>query len=66
MKTFACGDIVPGCRASFASDTEEELLAQVAAHAAQDHDIAQVSPALAEQVLLHVQHVPPPSGRAAH
>lgn len=45
MKRFRCGDVVPGCTASFAG-TEDEILGQVAAHAAHDHGISEVTPEL--------------------
>ena len=31
--TMACGDVIPGCPAIFEADTQEDLMAQVAAHA---------------------------------
>ena len=39
-KNIACGDVVPGCAFTATADTEEELVAQVAAHAAHDHGVA--------------------------
>lgn len=50
MKEFACGAVVPGCTATFAATSEEEILAQVAVHARVDHGIDQVGPELVEQV----------------
>ena len=35
--TLACGDVIPGCPATFTADTQEELMAQVAAHANSVH-----------------------------
>ena len=40
MKEFSCGDVVPGCGAQFRGDSDEDILAQVARHAAADHGIA--------------------------
>lgn len=37
MKRFACGDVVPGCDARFVCGSEDEVLVQVAAHAAEVH-----------------------------
>ena len=34
MKTFACGDVIPGCSASFSAPDEDGILAQVVGHAA--------------------------------
>jgi predicted small metal-binding protein len=50
MKTFACGDIVPGCTMTFTGPDEDAVLAQVAAHAAADHGLGTVPPELVEQV----------------
>lgn len=50
MKQFACGDVVPGCDATWVCSTEEEILANVAAHAAEAHGIVDVSDELVAQV----------------
>jgi len=50
MKEFSCGDVVPGCKARFRADTEEELLRQVAAHARDGHGLQQISPDLVKAV----------------
>jgi predicted small metal-binding protein len=50
MKRFACGDIVPGCDATFLSESDEELLAEVARHADHDHGMSEVPAAMVEQV----------------
>jgi predicted small metal-binding protein len=42
MKQFACGDVVPGCEARFIGGTDEEILAQVARHAAAAHGFEDV------------------------
>ena len=54
MKTFACGAVVPGCTATFAAETEEGLLEQVAAHAEAEHGLAEVPDELVRQVLANV------------
>lgn len=46
MKQFACGDVVPGCDATFLGVDEGAILSQVASHAARDHGLAEVSPEL--------------------
>ena len=56
MKKFACGDVVPGCTATFGCATEELVLEQVAAHAADAHGLTEVPPELAEQVRAHIVH----------
>jgi predicted small metal-binding protein len=54
MKTFACGSVVPGCVATFEAATEQEILAQVAAHARHDHGMDEVPPPVVEQVLANI------------
>jgi predicted small metal-binding protein len=50
VKHMACGRVVPGCAFEASAATEEELLRQVAAHAAHDHGIAEVTPELLAKV----------------
>lgn len=50
MKRFSCGDVVPSCTASFRDETVDGILVQVAAHARADHGLAEVPPALVDQV----------------
>ena len=47
-KHIAC--VVPGCQFKASAPTEEELMKKVAAHAAQDHGLAEVSAELAAKV----------------
>ncbi len=42
LKSFACGDVVPGCDATFVCDTEDEILSSVATHAAHSHGLTAV------------------------
>ena len=49
-KYIACAAIVPDCPFTASAATEEELLKAVAAHAAHDHGITEVSPELAAKV----------------
>ena len=51
MKQFACGDVVPGCEARFVCSSEEEILAEVAQHAASIHGMTEVPAELVEQVV---------------
>ncbi len=37
MKRFSCGDVVPDCDARFQGRSDDEVLEQVAAHAAEAH-----------------------------
>ena len=43
---IACASIVPDCPFTASAATEEELVKKVAAHAAHDHRIEEVSPEL--------------------
>ena len=42
--TLSCGDVMPGCAATFEAGSEDELLAQVAPHAAEVHGIDEMTP----------------------
>jgi predicted small metal-binding protein len=47
---LACGDVMPGCTARFESSDQDQLLAQVADHAAAEHGITEIAPEIAEAV----------------
>jgi predicted small metal-binding protein len=49
-KHIACGNVVPGCSFTASADTEEELMRQVAEHAAHAHGVTEVTPELAAKV----------------
>ncbi len=48
---LTCGDVMPGCTARFECTTEDLLLAQVAEHAAHEHQIATITPEIRRAVL---------------
>jgi predicted small metal-binding protein len=50
MKTFSCGDVVPGCNAKMSASDEAALMQQVQKHAKDAHGMNQVSPDLAAKV----------------
>lgn len=50
MKTFTCGEVVPGCSASFSSDSFEDLLQQISDHAANDHGVSPLPAEVIEKV----------------
>jgi predicted small metal-binding protein len=54
MKRFACGDVVPGCDATFVCDSEDDVLAQVAQHAADVHGMTEVPDTVVVQVREHI------------
>lgn len=41
---LACGDVMPGCAASFENADKSALLEEVAQHAAADHGIHETTP----------------------
>ena len=45
-----CADIVPECPYTASASTEEDLMQKVAAHAAHEHGVAEISPELAAKV----------------
>jgi len=47
---IACASIVPDCPFTASATTEEELMQKVAAHAAHDHGIKEVTPELVKKV----------------
>jgi predicted small metal-binding protein len=49
-KKIACHDLFPGCSFTAEAETEQELLAKVAPHAAQTHGITEVTPEVLEKV----------------
>lgn len=57
MKRFACGDVVPGCDATFTGETDDEVLGDVARHAADAHGLADVPPELVDQVRARIVSV---------
>jgi len=56
LKSFACGDVVPGCDATFVCSSEDDVLAEVARHAARDHGLTSVPAELVEQVRARIVH----------
>ncbi|MHA3947947.1 DUF1059 domain-containing protein [Cellulomonas bogoriensis] len=49
MKTFRCGDLVPGCTQTFRG-TPEEILTGVGGHARADHGMTEIGPDLVAAV----------------
>jgi predicted small metal-binding protein len=57
MKSFSCGDVVPGCDGHWERDTEEGILAAVAGHAAEVHGIHAVPAELVDAVRANITTV---------
>jgi predicted small metal-binding protein len=50
MKQFACGTVVPGCDGVVTGETEDEVLAAAAQHAASAHGMTEVPADVLEAV----------------
>jgi predicted small metal-binding protein len=57
MKTFARGDVIPGCSARFSAVDEAGILSAVAGHAAADHGVTDVTPELVAAVRSHIHAI---------
>lgn len=49
-KHFGCGDVVQGCKFTVTAENEQDILQQVARHAAAAHGITEVTPELLAKV----------------
>ena len=50
MKTFTCGQVVPGCEATFTARDYEDLLEQIADHARKTHDVSALPPEALQEI----------------
>lgn len=57
-KEFGCGDVVAGCKFTVTAANEDEVLKQVAQHAAAAHGIKEVTPELVAKVRAAIKDVP--------
>jgi predicted small metal-binding protein len=57
MKSFACGDVVPGCDARWVRSSEDELLALVAQHAREEHGLVEIPAELEARVRAAIRSV---------
>jgi predicted small metal-binding protein len=55
-KHIACADIIPDCPFTATAATEDELMQKVAAHAAHDHGVTEITPELAAKVKAAIQN----------
>ena len=58
MKSFSCGEVVPGCDARFRGRTDDEILGQVVPHAAAAHGMRTVPPQVAALVRSRILETP--------
>jgi predicted small metal-binding protein len=57
MKRFACGDVVPGCDATFVCSTDDEVLTAVGRHAADAHGMGHLPSGVVAQVRSRITSV---------
>ena len=57
MKHFSCGDVVPGCGATFTATSEQGIFEQVAVHAREHHGLTEVDDATADAVRARITDV---------
>ena len=57
-KQLACDDLMKGCKFVAKAPNEQELLKQVATHAAKAHNIKDISPELLAKVRSAMKDVP--------
>lgn len=50
MKQFACGTVVDGCDGVVTGETDDEVLAAAAQHAADAHGMSEVPAAVVEKI----------------
>jgi predicted small metal-binding protein len=55
MKSFACGDVIPGCTGQVTAAAEDGIFSWAAAHAAEVHGITQVTPELVAQIRANIR-----------
>lgn len=54
MKEFRCGELVPGCGAAFAAESEGEILEHVAVHAREEHGMDEFPPEVVDKILASI------------
>ena len=57
MKQFECGTVVDGCDGVVQGETEDEVMQQAAAHAAEAHDMDEVPDEVAQQIRAGIHDV---------
>ena len=48
--SMACGDVMPGCDATFSADNKNALLGQIVDHASSTHGITEITPEVGSAV----------------
>jgi predicted small metal-binding protein len=57
MQQFACAQVVDGCDGVVTGETEDEVVAAAARHAADSHGLTEVSPQLERQIRAGITQV---------
>jgi predicted small metal-binding protein len=55
MKSFTCGDVIPGCDGQVQAPDEDGIFAYAAAHAAEEHGITEVTPELVATIRANIK-----------
>jgi predicted small metal-binding protein len=58
MKEFRCGEVVPGCGATFEGQSEDEILQQIGAHARDEHGMDEVPPEVVDTIRAKISERP--------
>ena len=54
MKTLVCGEIMPGCDATFTGESDDEILAKAGQHVV-EHHVLEVTPEMVALVRPHIR-----------
>ncbi len=58
MKQLSCKDIGVDCDVVFTAETDEEIMAQAAAHAASEHNLPAIPPDIDQKCRAAIKDVP--------
>ena len=56
-KSISCSDVGAECSWSGTAETEDELMAKVAAHAKEAHQDLEITPELVEKIKSHIKEI---------
>ena len=59
MKVFSCGELVPGCWATFQGESDDEILQQVTVHARNEHGMDEVPPEVVDRIRARISERQP-------
>jgi predicted small metal-binding protein len=57
MKTFACGDVIPGCGATWSAADDDGIFFQAGKHAHEAHGVTAPTPELTGQIRAAIRTV---------